>query len=662
MISSSNSLVSQTKALRIQPDGNDVLYCVTADSGYRNLLFGVGEGTEELPDLDVSWARDALVNPTTNAPPVFILGVYHIDLLPNDDSDRVVVRCFEENKLKRLVASIAPELNNKLKDVQVFFSTHPLASEALRRLTQKNPASDSKKLFTQLKFALAYEAQPRSAHNLVWQLIKTVLHPKMRWLWVIPAIFKMENQVDRLEEFRRRNNPNGPLIWHISNTVQTLLVTVDMVLFGVPRDYRFTAKKYGINVPELIALTHKVHPRMSDEYALRKAKSIEVARIMLRASGQHELCYWIFNTLKGATASSTHPSGKIDDACEVVCEIYDHFNSCTRTQPYNKKEVERVAAHLKQIEDKNHLNTVSFIDNTTDPYDAELDAATEEKHQRKIDKPATASKKIATKAKKVGATAASAASSFNIADYMVRHHNNNNNKPVTQPKPVSAAAQKEIDALLELEDDFFNEEHDEELEQVLRLSALEAENIESDIDNIPLPVAVRQPHVHYEIKQTKPRTSQKRKANCLEEDEDDDIEDEKPRPAPKRRRLTSAATATKPDPKPKVIRKNQLILLDDDDEDDNVWLHGTATDVTTPKKKKRKPISSNNRLDASYFTGNGSYNSGGGGFGLDSFTQGEERDWGNKNGGRHRSLSSSSSRTHTRTADEMMLDYIYIYI
>ena len=657
------------------------MYVTTSDSGYRNLILGVGKGWANMPDINVKWARDGLINTITKRPPVFILGLYHIDLLPVENGDGIIVRCREEPELKRLVNSMAPELDKKLRDLQRFFATHPLSNEALRLLADKNPATQgNKKLFTQLKFALAYETESRSAHNLVWQLIKVVLHPRMRWLWVVPGIFKMENQVDRLEEYRLKGNPHGPLIWHISNTIQTLLVTVDMVVFGIPRDYRFTAKKYGINDEGLIALGHKLHPRMFDEYNFRKAKSVIVADIALRACGQHKMHYWIYSTLKTATVSKTHPQGKLDDVADVICEIYDHFNSCTRTTPYNTKERERIVERLKEIDEKKHEDTIIFVDDGEDAYDDEVDAVLEAKREKKKWQQVDPNKKVATSKAKKAAAAASAASAtsagaLDIGDFMVRK----SKPPARSPTVMTKALQEDLDAMADMPpeeferppEDFGFSDHDEEFERALRLSALEAKEREEEaemarLDNIPVPIAPASPVKPttggFDSTKAEAIAARKRKYEQYKRDNASQDEEEEAGQSINGKRIKLTPK------KKKVNIPNAMIVLSDDDDevDDPIPWQDDASANKKPKKAKAAPAAKGKKQQKkngyakakradSYFTKGAGAFGGVGGDDRDTSTRGE---WYQTNTPRYKSSSASSYPRHKqgRTADDMMQD------
>jgi hypothetical protein len=235
-----------------------------------------------------------------------------------------------------------------------------MVDKVTERLTDAN-------LISNMDFAIEYTSKPDSAYHLTRQMIRFILHPSMRWLWIVPAIFLMENQMDQIETVLERKQRikrmmthgtkidadevtedfqirvEEPVIWYLANLIQGLLMQVDCMLFSVARECRLLGSKFGLNCEALEYLTRIRHSTMVNDYDFRKAMATEAGTICLLALGQCDAIDWLYSTLKGRFKH------RLYDVLESVLFILKRFSEFgVRKRGYNKNEIVALKEDLQR--------------------------------------------------------------------------------------------------------------------------------------------------------------------------------------------------------------------------------------------------------------------------------------------------------------------------
>lgn len=364
-------------------EGDKPFVAIGGDSGYRNLALAQGICWRSLPEFDPSWTKGGLCKKKTDdravdkvRAPVHVSAVAHIDLTPSmefgGDPELTV---YHSEFLDEVTGSIAKVFQQRISDMRRAFFVIPSGGvdskgdELARAIDSVVERLTDTKLYFRLDYALEYTKNYDSPYNITRQLCKTLLHPSMLWLWLLPGEFRMENQVDHLKAYHKEQarldfgqNPifgyqkpsdrvtiDGvePTIWLVANLMQGLLMQMDVLIFGVPRVCRLLAKKYGSRSDALKSVVRALHPTASNEYTIRKLMSVEAVKIFLRATDQLDLFYWITIYLKD--------KGKSDrDVCDAIALMLESFSpSGTREKAYTKSEREQISAYQsKQREER----------------------------------------------------------------------------------------------------------------------------------------------------------------------------------------------------------------------------------------------------------------------------------------------------------------------
>lgn len=361
-----NKYLSQLskRMLNLEPDtkGTRPLFRLGADSGFRNIGIALGVAWRRLPDFDPTWVKDSLVDGDEypqNPAPAHILATVYADLVPTGNWDEPIdADIYTSPLLAKYTKNIDDAFDRKLDDLYLRLRQSPTAMLTVVDQATKN--LEGKSAILAVQYATEYILQIDSAHHLTVQMIKLIMTPRMRWLWMVPASMRVENQMDQVwnglpdyilhpvtgkKYWFMGDDYNGkaPVIWYISHLMQALVMQMDVLLFGMARECRLSASKYGLDNEQLVATTHTKHPRIKDPHTFRKQMSVESAIVVLLALGQEELVSWIMCVMK----DRGHRAHDVTDAINLV---FDSFNGEIRINNYSKADEVKVLAFLEKLE------------------------------------------------------------------------------------------------------------------------------------------------------------------------------------------------------------------------------------------------------------------------------------------------------------------------
>jgi hypothetical protein len=372
----------------LEPDtkGTRPLFRLGADSGYRNIGLALGVAWRQLADFDPNWEESALVDKEEypdNPAPVHILAVVYADLVPTNSWDEdIEIVLYTSPLLRRYNKRVDAAFDEKLDDLYNRLRQSP--SMTKKMVDRAVEELDAKSTLLTVQYATEYTLGVDSAHHLTRQLIKLIMNPSMRWLWTLPGGVRMENQLDQIYNGPKNDykiidgkkywymgenySPKSPVIWYISHLMQGLIMQMDVLLFGMARECRLSAAKYGLDNEPLAATTHAKHPRITDPHSFRKQMSIESAVVTLYALGQHDLVYWLVCTLKDQ-------GRRAHDAADAINLVLASFNTEIRTNNYSKVDEAKIRAFLDKLKryrtESVQVAGARVLINTDDPFDDE---------------------------------------------------------------------------------------------------------------------------------------------------------------------------------------------------------------------------------------------------------------------------------------------------